>query len=182
MNNLILLLLCFIAGILLRLTRRMPDNDPVTLNSFIIHVSLPALTLLYLHDLKLTEDVALMAAMAWVVFGLAVGFFWLIGRWLALPRATLGALMLTAGLGNTAFFGLPMVGGFLRQGRTRIGHAGRSTRFFFCVIHSGHCGSEHLFIRLARRLAYSGPYRTFPAVHRIGTGACVDTGGVCALV
>jgi predicted permease len=90
----------------------MPDNAPVTLNSFIIHISLPALTLLYMHDLKLSEDVALMAAMAWLVFGLAAGFFWLIGRWLALPRATVGALMLTGGLGNTSFFGLPMVEAF----------------------------------------------------------------------
>jgi predicted permease len=31
------------------------------------------------------------------------------GRWLQLPRATVGALMLVGGLGNTSFFGLPMV-------------------------------------------------------------------------
>lgn len=109
MNNLILLALCFIAGILLRRFRRMPDNAPATLNSFIIHVSLPALTLLYIHQLKLSGDVLLVGLMAWIVFGLSAGFFWLIGRWLKLPRATVGALMLTGGLGNTSFFGLPMV-------------------------------------------------------------------------
>jgi hypothetical protein len=112
MNNLILLILCFIAGMLLRGFRRMPDNAPVTLNSFIIHVSLPALTLLYVHELKISGDVVLIAAMAWLVFALAAGFFWLLGRWLQLPRATIGALMLTGGLGNTSFFGLPMVEAF----------------------------------------------------------------------
>jgi predicted permease len=109
MNNLFLLIICFIIGMLLRRSGRMPDHAPSTLNSFIIHVSLPALTLLYIHDLKFTGDVGLMAAMAWIYFALAAGFFWLIGRWLKLPRGTVGALMLTGGLGNTSFFGLPMI-------------------------------------------------------------------------
>jgi len=97
---------------LLRRTRRMPDNAPATLNSFIIHVSLPALTLLYIHQLKLSGDVLLIGLMAWLVFGLSAGFFWLMGRWLKLPRATVGALILVGGLGNTSFFGLPMVEAF----------------------------------------------------------------------
>ncbi|HEY5993983.1 MAG TPA: AEC family transporter [Gallionellaceae bacterium] len=109
MNNLILLILCFIAGMLLRHFRRMPDNAPATLNSFIIHVSLPALTLLYVHQFKLSWSVLLVGLMAWIVFGLSAGVFWLLGRWLKLSRATTGALMLTGGLGNTSFFGLPMV-------------------------------------------------------------------------
>jgi predicted permease len=109
MSNLILLILCFIAGMLLHRSRRMPVNTPAVLNSFIIHVSLPALTLLYVHDLKISGDVGLMAAMAWIYFALAAGFFWLIGRWLNLPRRTVGALILTGGLGNTSFVGLPMI-------------------------------------------------------------------------
>lgn len=109
MNNLILLATCFIAGILLRRAGRMPEHAPATLNSFIIHVSLPALTLLYLHDIKFSADVGLIVAMAWIHFALAAGFFWGVGKWLALPRPTVGALMLTGGLGNTSFFGLPMI-------------------------------------------------------------------------
>ena len=115
MNNLLLLILCFAAGMLLRRAQRMPDNAPAALNSFIIHVSLPALTLLYVHDLKINFDVALMALMAWISFLLAAGFFWLAGRWLKLPRATVGALMLTGGLGNTSFFGLPMIEAYYGQ-------------------------------------------------------------------
>ncbi len=112
MNNLLLLVLCFIAGILLRRFKRMPDNAQVTLNSFIIHVSLPALTLLYIHQLKFSGDVLLTGLMAWLVFALSAGFFWLLGCWLQLPRATVGALILVGGLGNTSFFGLPMVEAF----------------------------------------------------------------------
>jgi hypothetical protein len=120
MSNLILLSVCFAAGIILRRFGRMPDNAPAALNSFVIHVSLPAMTLLYIHDLKLSGEVLLVAAMAWLVFGLSAGFFWLAGRWLALPRATVGALMLVGGLGNTSFFGLPMVEAY-------YGEAGLST-------------------------------------------------------
>lgn len=112
MNNLLLLILCFIAGMLLRRFRRMPDNAPATLNSFIIHISLPALALLYIHGMHISGAVLLVAAMPWLVFGLAAGFFWLLGRWLHLPRATVGALMLVGGLGNTSFFGVPMVEAF----------------------------------------------------------------------
>ena len=108
MNNLLLLILCFIAGMLLRRFKRMPDNAPATLNSFIIHVSLPALTLLYIHELHFSGDVVLVAAMAWLVFALSAGFFWLVGRGLHLPRATVGALMLVGGLGNTSFLGVPI--------------------------------------------------------------------------
>ncbi|MDD4913043.1 MAG: AEC family transporter [Sideroxydans sp.] len=115
MNNLILLILCFIVGVLLRRFKRMPDNAPASLNSFIIHVSLPALTLLYIHQLKFSGDVLLTGLMAWLVFGLSAGFFWLMGRWLNLSRATTGALILVGGLGNTSFFGLPMVEAFYGQ-------------------------------------------------------------------
>ncbi|HET7833514.1 MAG TPA: AEC family transporter, partial [Gallionella sp.] len=115
------LILCFLAGVLLRHFKRMPDNAPAALNSFIIHVSLPALTLYYIHDLKIAGDVVLVAAMAWIYFALAAGSFWLIGRRLQLPRRTVGALMLTGGLGNTSFFGLPMVEAY--YGNAGIGTA-----------------------------------------------------------
>jgi hypothetical protein len=115
MNNLLLLILCFVAGVLLRHFRRMPDNAPVTLNSFIIHISLPALTLFYIHQLKFSGDMLLTALMPWLVFALSAGFFILLGRWLKLPRATVGALILVGGLGNTSFFGLPMVEAFYGQ-------------------------------------------------------------------
>jgi predicted permease len=120
MNNLILLIVCFALGVLLRQSRLLDADAPATLNRFIIYISLPALTLLYIHDLKISGDVVLVIAMAWIYFALAAGFFWLVGRWLALPRATVGALVLTGGLGNTSFFGLPMIEAY-------YGHAGLAT-------------------------------------------------------
>lgn len=120
MSNLILLVICFVLGVLLRRAGRLPESTPVALNSFIINVSMPALTLLYIHDIRINQPFVYVAAMAWLHFGLAAGFFWLAGRILKLSRSTTGALMLTGGLGNTSFFGLPMI-------ETFYGHQGLAT-------------------------------------------------------
>lgn len=109
MNNLLLLAVAFAAGILLRRTGRFPDSTPIALNGFVIHVSLPALTLLHVHRLQLDRSLLLTALMPWLFFGLAWGFYSAIGRWAALPSRTVGALILVTGLGNTSFVGLPMI-------------------------------------------------------------------------
>jgi hypothetical protein len=112
MNNYLLLGACFILGIILRRLRRLPENAAVALNGFVVHISLPALTLTYVHGLQLQSSLILPALMAWVMFGLGCGFFWLAGKTLGFSRNTTGALMLTGGLANTSFVGLPMIDTF----------------------------------------------------------------------
>ena len=112
MNNYLLLGACFLLGILLRRLGRLPDNAAAALNGFVVHMSLPALTLAYVHGLKLDTNLILPALMAWVMFGIGCGFFWLAARALGFSRATTGGLMLTGGLANTSFIGLPMIDTF----------------------------------------------------------------------
>ncbi|UZJ40992.1 AEC family transporter [Prosthecochloris sp. SCSIO W1101] len=112
MHNLLLLIVCFLAGGLLRGFGKLPQTTPSVLNGFIIHVSLPAVVLLYIHDLSISADVLYMAAMPWLHFGLGALFFLLLGKFFNLPRTTVGALILTGGLGNTSFLGLPMIEAF----------------------------------------------------------------------
>ena len=109
MNNYLLLVSCFLLGIVLRRSGRLPDNAAAALNGFVVNISLPALTLTYVHGLKLQTSLLLPALMAWLMFGIGCGFFWLSGRALSFSRATTGGLMLTGGLANTAFIGLPMI-------------------------------------------------------------------------
>ena len=109
MNNVILLVACFALGIALRMSGRLPNNAPSTLNAFIVNVSLPALTLVTVHELAPDARLVLAALMPWGLFGMGVGFFWLAGRLLNLSRATTGALMLTGSMANTSFIGLPMI-------------------------------------------------------------------------
>ena len=112
MNNYILLGACLLLGLILRRSGRLPDNAAASLNGFVVHISLPALTLTYVHGLKLDTSLILPALMAWVMFGAGCGFFWLAARALGFSRATTGGLMLTGGLANTSFIGLPMIDTF----------------------------------------------------------------------
>jgi malate permease and related proteins len=119
MNNYLLLGACFLLGILLRHLGRLPDNAAASLNGFVVNISLPALTLTYVHSLELHASLILPALMAWVMFGIGCGFFWLAAKALGFSRATTGGLMLTGGLANTSFVGLPMIETF--YGRQFLG-------------------------------------------------------------
>lgn len=109
MSNIILLIVCFLAGMGLRRTGRFPESTPAALNGFIIHVSLPALALLHIHRLTLDVSLLFTAGMAWCLFGAGYLFFKFAGRLVGLDTQSVGALMLVGGLGNTSFVGLPMI-------------------------------------------------------------------------
>lgn len=87
----------------------MPENAPAAINAVILHVSLPSLTLVQLHDFNFGMAQIGPLLMPWVLFAIGAGLFWLAGRWLRLPPPTVGALMLVGGFGNTSFIGLPMI-------------------------------------------------------------------------
>jgi malate permease and related proteins len=112
MSNISLLVACIFIGIGLRMSRLIPESAPASLNGFIIHVSLPALIVLQIHSVTLKPQLLMSVAMPWIMFGLAVAFFYLLSRWFNFSRATTGALMLSGGLANTSFIGLPMIEAF----------------------------------------------------------------------
>ena len=116
MDNIVMLFACLAIGIGLRWGKRIPDNAHITINAFIIHVSLPALTLLQVHSVKFDPGLIYAAAMPWLLFTAGALLFWAIGRMLLLPRATVGALAVVGGLGNTSFMGLPMIEAFYGPG------------------------------------------------------------------
>ena len=112
MSNVALLFLCLAAGVALRASGRVPDNAHLAINGFIINISLPALTLLQIHGIELHSDLMLPILMPWLMFAGVAASIWLIGRRLQLAPATTGALILTAGLANTSFVGVPMIESF----------------------------------------------------------------------
>ena len=56
MNNYVLLAACLLLGVLLHRSGRLPLNAAASLNGFVVHISLPALTLTYVDGLKLNAD------------------------------------------------------------------------------------------------------------------------------
>lgn len=119
MQNFALLLVCFALGMALRKSGRLPEATPAVLNGFIVHVSLPALTLHHLRHLDFEAGMAAPLAMAWLLFAIGVAFFFTAQRLFRWPAATTGALILTGALGNTSFVGIPMIESFF--GREHVG-------------------------------------------------------------
>ncbi len=109
MSNLALLLLCAILGYALSRARKIPENTPTALSGFIIWVSLPALSLSVLPSMRFERELLFPMVMPWLVFAGALAVFSLLGRVWGWSRATVGALVLTAGLGNTSFIGFPVI-------------------------------------------------------------------------
>ena len=121
MSNILLLFLCLAAGVALRASGRVPDNAHQAINGVIINIALPALTLLQIHGIRLHRDLLFPILMPWLMFaGVSTGI-WLVGRKMRLAIATIGALILTAGLANTSFVGVPMIESFYGSSYMSIG-------------------------------------------------------------
>lgn len=99
MSNLARLIVCLRAGWLLRRSGRLTDNAHSVLNRVILHVSLPAVTLRYLHDFRFDSDTLLPVLMPWGLFVLGATVFYVLGRLFRLLASNVGALTM---VGNSA--------------------------------------------------------------------------------
>ena len=96
------------AGLALR-RARVPAEAFARLNRFIVWVPLPAAVLLSLHGLHWEPSYWVPVSMAWIVFALSAAFFSAVGRACGWSARTVGALVMTGGLGNTSFVGFPLL-------------------------------------------------------------------------
>lgn len=108
MSNIILLLACLLIGVILRGVKVLPENAPTTLNSLIVNVFVPAITLRHAVDLQFSADAFLPVLAAWLVFGAAFLFFNIIKKQAQLDRPTVGALIVVAGISSISFVGFPI--------------------------------------------------------------------------
>jgi len=102
MASLLVLVACLLAGVSLR-----GRLDPAPLTLYVLHVALPALALVELH--RASGFSAWGVASVWLVFLSAAAVFPLLGRSFGWDRATVGCLVLGAGLSNTSFVGFPLL-------------------------------------------------------------------------
>jgi predicted permease len=109
MVNIALLVFCFVLGILLRQSGRLPENTPAALNGFIIHISLPAVILLYVHSLRIDASLVYPVITPWVLFGVGLLVFVTASKLARWSSQTTGGLILSGSLANTSFLGLPMI-------------------------------------------------------------------------
>jgi len=60
--------------------RPVPAATPVTLNAFVIHISLPALAILHIHTMKIDSSLLLTAAMGLAGLRRCLGHLWCGGQ------------------------------------------------------------------------------------------------------
>jgi hypothetical protein len=115
-----LLAASLLLGAIARRSGRFPEQTPLALNAFVLNVALPALVLRAVHSLTLAPELIAAAATPWLVFGGSWLFFRALGPRLGFPPGTVAALVLTGGLSNTAFVGLPLIEGLMGREALRV--------------------------------------------------------------
>ena len=109
MANIILLFLCLTLGILAQRIKAFPKNTSIVLNQYVLNFALPAMALYYLPKINISYELLLPASIAWLSLGIAFIFFNILGKIFKWSKKLIGCLILTAGLGNTSFVGIPVI-------------------------------------------------------------------------
>ncbi len=104
-----LLLGCGGLGVIARRWSGLPAEAVRVLNLWVLYVSLPALVLKTVHGVKLEARCLVAAGVLWALFFVTAALATLAVRRGWATREVAGALALSAGLGNTAFIGLPLI-------------------------------------------------------------------------
>ncbi len=112
MENFALILLCPLAGYLISRRGLLPRDSYKAVNAWILYIALPALSLRYIPAINWHFGMLLPvlgAGLIWCGAWLYVGLY---ARKKRLDIHTKTALLLTCGLGNTAFLGFPLTTAF----------------------------------------------------------------------
>lgn len=102
-------------------SKAFPDNSYKAINSFIIYISLPALTLYYIPQIEIKQELIFPAAVIWIIFLISIIFFVILEKIFRWDKKTTGALILTGGLANTSFVGFPVLMALFGEEGLKIG-------------------------------------------------------------
>lgn len=109
MEAMIALGVSFVLGHNLLYQRKIADDAYKVLNAVIVNIAMPAIILKNIYSMQLTANLMIVGFVPWLIYGMSLLYFILLGRLLGWGSATVGALVLTAGYGNNAFIGLPLI-------------------------------------------------------------------------
>ena len=121
MVNFILIFFCISIGIVLSKAKILPADAHKSVNAWVLYVALPALSLRYIPEIEWNTHLLLHLMVPFVVWMGAWLFVQIYDRKKRLSAGSRTALLITCGLGNTAFIGYPMIAAF--YGESEIHHA-----------------------------------------------------------
>lgn len=121
MSDLLLIPICILTGIFLSRIKAFPENSYKVINSLIIYICLPALTLYYIPQIEINTGLIFPAVVIWIIFPSSILFFVLLQKIFKWDKKSTGALILTAGLANTSFVGFPVLLALFGEDGLKIG-------------------------------------------------------------
>lgn len=113
MDQIVFLGICLGLGVMLRVLKVMPSMSFLTLNMIILYISLPSLVILNIPKLHFDLTLIWLVLTPWLHFIVTFVLFHFIGKKRGWSRGLIGCLVLTTGLANTSFVGLPLIEAFL---------------------------------------------------------------------
>ena len=121
MIHFFLIFICISAGMIISRMRILPVNAYKSVNAWVINVALPALSLRYIPEIEWSSQLLLPILGPVLIWTGAWMFVRIYDRKKRLTAGSRTALLVTCGLGNTSFLGLPMVSAYF--GESEICHA-----------------------------------------------------------
>jgi malate permease and related proteins len=173
MNAFLLVFLCLALGILVKRFGSPPAGLVPSVNWWVLNVALPALVLQLIPRLHPDLSLWFLPAALWFVFLGAWVCCELAGRALDWPRERIGAVVLVAGLSNSAFTGYPLIEAL--RGREALGLAAVADQLgaFLAMMLGGitlaawYSGKQPKALPLLKRIV------TFPAFQALIVGLIV---------
>ncbi|MGM0481784.1 MAG: AEC family transporter [Pseudomonadota bacterium] len=112
MTNLVVLAIYLLIGLIFKRLGRFPDNTAQVLNLYVIYAALPGVIFSKVPALEFSSELLIPALLPWLLLIISAGFVYAVGRLLNWSRSVIGALLICVPLGNTSFFGFPMIEAF----------------------------------------------------------------------
>lgn len=113
MDNFFLIAFTFSLGYILQKFKVFSPDMPLTLNRFVIYISLPALILLEIPKLTFSMEMFIPPFIAWIVMIASALLVLVFSRLMKFSRKIEGSLMLVSVLTNSSFVGIPMITAYL---------------------------------------------------------------------
>jgi len=149
--NFLLIAACLLAGFFLRATKILADDAHKGINAWILYVAFPAVALHYIPAIQWNFELLLPLTMPLIVWFGAWIFLKIFSTPFYIDTKTFGALLLSAGLGNTSFVGFPLTQAYFGNEGLRIAvicdqltFIVLSTFGIIAAMHSAHAGNTNL--------------------------------------
>jgi len=167
MDNIILLFLCLILGVIFQRVKHFPKNTPVALNQFVLYVSIPAMALYYIPKIKIDTSLLYPMGIAWLGFLLSFLFFFILSRLFNWSKGLTGCLIIVSGLGNTSFVGFPVLEAMFGKEAIKIGIIVDQPGSFVVLSTLGvlvamlFSKEKPSVVQMVKRIAFFPPFITF---------------------